>query len=57
MTDDIQDVPPRATHLLFALVFVGLLVVHIGGALHCQLRKGDTLSRMGIRWFSEYGIH
>ena len=49
---DIEDVPPRLIHDILSKVFIGLLVMHILGVLEYQLHKGDTLSRMGIRWLA-----
>lgn len=49
---DIQDVAPRQGHSLFAKVFMALFVMHMGGVFYYQFTKGDTLGRMGLRWFS-----
>lgn len=51
----IQDVPPRAVHGILSKVFVLLFLMHLGGVLQYQLRKGDTLSRMGITWAGRRG--
>lgn len=52
---DIEDVPPRMAHSVLSKVFIALLVVHLAGVLNYQLRKGDTLSRMGVRGFGRRG--
>ena len=52
----ILDVPPRAGHSLFGKVFMALFVMHLGGVGFYQLKRGDTLSRMGITWFSGKGV-
>ena len=48
---DIEDVPPREAHILLSKVFIVLLIIHLRGVLGYQLRKGDTMARMGVRWF------
>ena len=48
----IMDVPPRDGHGLFSKLFMVLFVMHLGGVAFYQLKRGDTLSRMGITWFS-----
>ena len=40
--------PAATSHFLLALVYVGLLVMHIAGVLSYQRFKGDVLHRMGI---------
>ncbi|RIK25591.1 MAG: hypothetical protein DCC52_11125 [Chloroflexi bacterium] len=46
--ETIQDVPPRLAHDILSKVFILLFVMHLGGVLQYQFRKGDSLSRMGI---------
>lgn len=50
--DAIEDVPPRFVHNVLSKAFIILLLVHVGGVVRHQLTKGDTLSRMGVRWFA-----
>lgn len=49
---DIQDVAARQGHSIFSKVFMALFVMHVAGVLYYQFTKGDTLGRMGVRWFS-----
>ncbi len=49
---DIQDVSARQGHNIFSKVFLALFVMHLGGVFYYQFTKGDTLSRMGVSWFS-----
>ena len=51
----IKDVPPRMVHDLLTKVLIVALVIHIVGVVDYQVRKGDTLSRMGILLFSRSG--
>jgi len=39
------------SHLFLFVALFGLVAGHVGGVLYYQVRKGDVLSRMGIRWF------
>ena len=48
----IMDVFPRDGHSLFGKLFMALFVMHLGGVAFYQLKRGDTLSRMGVNWFS-----
>jgi cytochrome b561 len=48
----IMDVPPRGGHSLFGKLFMALFIMHLGGVAFYQLKRGDTLSRMGVNWFS-----
>jgi cytochrome b561 len=48
----IMDVSPRDGHSLFGKLFMALFVMHLGGVFFYQLKRGDTLSRMGVNWFS-----
>ncbi len=48
----IRDVAPREAHHLLSKLFIVLLVVHLTGVLDYQVRKGDALSRMSVRWSS-----
>ena len=48
----IQDVLPRTVHDILTKVLIVALVIHIVGVVDYQVRKGDTLSRMGISLFS-----
>jgi cytochrome b561 len=50
--DAIMDVAPRDGHSLFSKLFLALFVMHLGGVAFYQLKRGDTLSRMGVTWFS-----
>jgi cytochrome b561 len=52
----IMDVPPRAGHSLSGKLFMVLFVMHLGGVGFYQLKRGDTLGRMGITWFSGKGV-
>ena len=49
--EDIQDILPRTIHDLMTKALILALVVHIVGVADYQIRKGDTLSRMGISVF------
>ena len=51
----IGDVPPRVVHDIFTKLLIVALVVHIVGVVDCQVRKGDTLGRMGISVFLKSG--
>ena len=46
--EDIRDVLPRTIHNLMTKALILALIVHVVGVVDYQLRKGDTLSRMGI---------
>ena len=52
MPGEINDVPPRFIHNVLSKVFIALFLVHVAGVVRYQLGKGDTLARMGVRWFS-----
>ncbi len=45
----IQEVPPKKAHLVASRFFAALFLMHVGGVVHYQLKKGDTLSRIGVR--------
>ena len=47
-TDQLEDI-----HELLAVVLLLLFLMHVGGALLYQFTKGDTLGRMGIKFFSK----
>ena len=47
----IEDIPPRFIHHFLGIALIPLLLIHIAGVLLHQLRRGETLSRMGVRWF------
>ena len=49
--EDIADVPPRTVHDIFSKLLIIALVIHIVGVVDYQVRKGDTLGRMGISVF------
>ena len=46
----IQEVPPKQGHVVVSRILGVLVLMHLAGVFHYQLRKGDTLSRMGLRW-------
>ena len=52
---EIEHAPPRMAHDALSKVFIGLLLVHVAGVVHYQLRKGDALGRMGAPWFRRPG--
>lgn len=45
---DVEDGTARDAHFALALIYTGLLFMHIAGVLSYQRTKGDVLSRMGI---------
>ena len=47
----IQDLPPRMIHDIFTKLLVVALIIHVVGVIDYQVRKGDTLSRMGVTIF------
>ena len=49
--ESIADVPPRTVHDIFSKLMIIALVVHPVGVVDYQLRKGDTLGRMGVSVF------
>ena len=49
----IQEVPPKKAHELLSKVFMALFLMHLGGVVQYQLRKGDTFSRIGVGWLKK----
>lgn len=46
---DFRDFTPRVGHGIVAWLLLGLLALHVGGALHHHFTRRDaTLARMGI---------
>lgn len=46
---DFETLPPMAVHATVALVLAGLIILHVGAALHhAFIRRDGLLSRMGI---------
>jgi len=37
-------------HGIVSMIYIALLLAHIGGIMSYQMTKSDTLSRMGITW-------
>jgi len=50
----IRDVPPRTMHIFVSKVFILLLLMHLAGVFQYQFKKGDVMSRMGIKWLAKY---
>lgn len=46
----IQEVPPKKAHVVATRAFVVLFLMHLAGVVQYQMKKGDTFSRMGVRW-------
>ncbi len=46
--DAIVDSLPRTIHGILPKVFLVLLIMHIGGVIHYQIKHGKTFARMGI---------
>ena len=51
--ESIADVPPRTVHDIFSKLLIIALVIHVVGVVDYQVRKGDTLGRMGISVFQK----
>ena len=49
--ESIANVPPRTMHDIFSKLLIIALVIHLVGVVDYQVRKGDTLGRMGISVF------
>ena len=47
----IRDLPPRMIHDIFSKLLFVALIIHVVGVIDYQVRKGDTLFRMGITVF------
>ena len=45
----VQEVPAKKAHTVASRVFIVLLLMHLGGVVQYQLKKGDTFGRMGVR--------
>lgn len=43
---DLHALPPREGHELFVFTLLGLTVLHVGGVMLHEVRKGGTLRRM-----------
>jgi cytochrome b561 len=46
---DIEDVRAGDAHFALAIIYLALLIMHLGGVFTYQATKGDVLSRMGLR--------
>lgn len=44
-----NDLPQATTHWILSKVFVLLLIFHVAGVISYQKKKGDVVSRMGLK--------
>lgn len=45
---ELAEAGPQTVHRLLAWLYIGLLVMHVGGVMRYQFTKGNVMARMGV---------
>lgn len=48
VASDVDDVRAGSAHFVLALIYIGLVVMHVGGVVSYQRTKGNVLEKMGL---------